>query len=726
MQRIIILVSITLMSVFSQHIKAQTTAGQTADSMRKQNLKAVTVKGNKPFIVMRADKVVVNVSESPVAAGGDAAQVLSNAPGVVEQSSGNFELRGKKVIVLIDGKDSRLSGEELKEWLSAMPSNTIDRIELIANPPAKYDARGAAVINIISARNKSFGTSGAFTAGVGTGRYARYNGGLGLNYRDKNINIYGNYDYQYNKQYYDLYSNRALANNTAIVERTNDVRARNNHSVKAGLDYDINRNSSFGVLVKGMLNYRDRNVFTRSVKDEGSAAADSFSTVSTAGKARILNPSVNIYYKTNLDTSGKQLILNADYFRYNKTWEDELSTNFYDPLGTQIQAPYLLTNNSPADNEIRSLSADYSQPLGKGRLEAGLKATLTTTDNDINWRQQQEKQWVTDSGKTNHFIYDENIYAAYATYSKTIKKFDLQAGLRAEQTYTKGNSLTLNQVNKRDQLNLFPSLVVMYNHSEKHQYGFSYRKSIDRYSFDVVNPFITYVSQYQYNQGNPNIRPSIGHSFELSYTYNNELFVSVNYQRFNDVPAGIFRKDTGNVVISTEVNLQSADAVNASITWSKSLLDNKWTSTNSAMLTYAKYNEPGRDNLDNALTGAFIKTNNIFTIAKGLSAELSAYYFSSIVFGVYKYKPRYAVSVGISKSILNNAGKLTFNVSDLFNTLTTNYNIASFGVVSYNENKIESRFARLVFSYKFGNLKVKAARSRTSGIEDQQYRMSGN
>ena len=725
MQRIIILVSIAVLSVVSQHIKAQTTAGQTADSMRKQNLKAVTVTGNKPFIVMKADKVVVNVSESPIAAGGDAAQVLTNAPGVVEQSSGNFELRGKKVIVLIDGKDSRLSGEELKEWLSAMPSNTIDRIELIANPPARYDARGAAVINIISARNKSFGTSGTFTAGLGAGRYGRYNGGLGLNYRDKGINIYGNYDYQHNKQYYDLYSNRTLADNSAIVERTNDVRTRDNHSVKAGLDYDINRNSSIGVLVKGMLNYRDREVFTRSVKDDGTAAADPFSTVNTTGKARIQNPSVNIYYKTKLDTSGKLLTLNADYFRYNKTWKDDLSTNFYDPAGTQIQAPYLLMNNSPADNEIRSLSADYSQPLGKGQLEAGLKATLTTTDNDINWQQQLEKQWVTDKGKTNHFIYDENIYAAYATYSRTIKKFDLQAGLRAEQTYTKGTSLTLNQVNKRDQLNVFPSLVVMYNQSQQHQYGFSYRKSIDRYSFDVVNPFITYVSQYQYNQGNPNIRPSIGHSFELSYTYNNELFTSVNYQRFTDVPAEIFRKDTGNVVISTEVNLNSADAVNASITWSKSLLDNKWTSTNSAMFTYAKYNQPG-GNLDNALTGAFVKTNNIFTIAKGLSAELSAYYFSSFVFGVYKYKPRYAVSAGISKSILNNAGKLTFNVSDLFNTLSTDYNISSFGVTSYSENKIESRFFRMVFSYKFGNLKVKAARNRTSGIEDQQFRMGGN
>lgn len=719
------LVSITIASICSQPLSAQTV--QPADSMRKQNLKAVTVSGSKPFVVMRADRMILNVSESPVAAGGDVSQVISNAPGVVEQGAGNFELRGKKVIVLIDGKDSRLSGEDLREWLSAMPANTVDKIELIANPPARYDARGAAVVNIITLRSRNFGTNGTVTAGVGTGRYARYNGGLGLNYRNRNINVYGNYDYQYNKQYYELFSDRTLSASAGILENTEDVRTRNNHSLKAGLDYDINRNNSIGILVKGMLNYRDRDVFTRSVKDNiHLAAADSFSTVNTAGEARILNPAVNIYYKVTLDSSGKQLTLNADYFNYNKRWEDDLVTRFYDPFNTELQAPYLLRNNSPADNVIKSLSADYTQPLGKGRLEAGLKATLTTTDNDIHWQQQQEKEWVTDKGKTNHFIYKENIYAAYASYSRTIKTLELQAGLRAEQTNTKGTSLTLAQTNTREQLNFFPSLAVMYNQSDKNQFGFSYRKSIDRYSFDVVNPFVTYVSQYLYSQGNPYIRPSLGHSFELSYSRNNELFVSVNYQHYSDVPAEIYRKDTGNVVISTEVNLKSADAVNGSITYSKGLLNNKWMSTNTAMITYAKYNEPGSANLDNALLGAYVKSNNIFTIAKGFSAELSGYYFSSIVFGVYKYKPRYAVNAGLSKSILHNAGKLTFNVTDVFNSLITRYNIASFGVTSYNENKVESRFARLVFSYKFGNQKVKAARNRRSGIEDEQYRMGGN
>jgi len=705
-----------------QKVKAQ---AQKQDSLRKQNLQGVTVRGTKPYVVLRADKTILNVSESPVAAGGDALQVISHAPGVIEQGNGSFELKGKKVIVLIDGKDSRLSGEDLSNWLSAMPANSIDKVELISNLTAKYDARGAAVINIITARNKNYGTNGTLTLGAGAGSYARYNGGLALNYRNKRINAYGSYDYQYNKQYIDLRSERQLGNKAQILENSFDLRTRNNHALRAGMDVDISRNSTVGITVRGQLNYRDRSVSAKSVKEDGTEAGDSFSTVSTLGRLRIFNPVVNIYYKVNLDSTGKQLTLNADYFNYNKDWSDDFITRFYDAPGKELQLPYILRDNSPADNTIKSLSADYTQPLGKGRLEAGLKATMTTTDNDVRWEQQLDSKWVTDAGKTNHFIYKENIYAAYASYSRTIKKFGLQLGLRAEQTNTTGTSVTLQQENKRDQLNFFPNASLTYSQSQKHQYGISYRKSIDRFSFNVVNPFVTYVSQYFYYQGNPNIKPSIGHSLELSYTYNNELMAALGYQHYSGALASIYRKDTGDVVIGTDANLKSGDALNVSLTWSKALLNNKWTSTNTAMFTYAKYNEPG-SGLDNAGEGIYLNTSNMFVIAKGFNAELSGTYISPMAFGVYKFKSRYYVDAGVSKSILNNAGKLTLNVSDLFNTSVLGYDVNSFGVLSTYRNKIESRFVKLVFSYRFGNQQVKAARARKTSIEKEQRRMESN
>ncbi|WP_158642790.1 outer membrane beta-barrel protein [Chitinophaga japonensis] len=703
-----------------QGVKAQLT-----DSLRRQNLQAVTVKAVKPLIVMKAGKIVLNVAESPLAAGGTALQVLLQAPGLVEQGNGRFALRGKKVTVLLDGKSSRLSGEALKEWLSVIPAGSIDRVELVANPPARYDAGGASVINIITAKNRNLGANGMLTAGAGAGRYARYTGGLGLNYRNARLNIYGNYDYMHNMQYYELRSTRYLANNTHIAENTSETRERDNHSFKAGMDYDITRRSSAGIMIKGMLNYRYRQVHTRSGKEYGAAMPDSFSTVATTGDLRLFNPALNVYYKVDFDTTGRQLMVNADYFDYNKAWSDNFVTDFYDEKGTASRQPYLLRDNSPADNTIISLTVDYSQPFWKGKLEAGIKGTFTSTDNDIKWEQQIGKTWSTDSSKTNHFIYRENISAGYLGYRRTIKKFDLQAGLRAEHTYMKGSSVTLGQTSKREQLNFFPTVLVLYNQSEEHQYGFSYRKSIERFSFNIVNPFITYVSQYFYYQGNPAIKPSIGHAFELSYTYDNKLSATLSYERYTQVLTDIYRRDTGQVVVSTYANLDGAHSVNASLTYSRQLLAGKWQTVNTAIMMYSRYEGKGAQELNNTGAGVYVNTSNTFKMPAGLSGELSATWYSPMTFGVYKMKSRYSMNAGIARSMLQNAGKLTLSVTDIFNTLNIRYNVASFGVISSYENKIESRFIKLTFSYKFGNQRVKAASSHKTGIEKELRRMGG-
>ncbi|HVI46011.1 MAG TPA: TonB dependent receptor [Chitinophaga sp.] len=690
----------------------------------QKSLKGVTVKAARPYIVMKSDRVVVNVAESPVAAGGDALQVLSRAPGVTDD--GGLQLRGKKVVVLVDGKDSRLSGDELKEWLSAMPGNSIDRIELVTNPGAKYDARGGAVINIITAKNKNFGTNGTVTVGTGFGVYPRYNGGISLNHRSRKLNLFGSYDYQYSKQYADLYSDRTLDKDNSIFENTNETRTRNSHALKIGADYDINKRNTLGLLVKGTLNYRDRAAFNRSVQDNLNNPQDPYSTVSTDGRMRVWNPSVNLYYKSILDSTGRQLTVNADYFSYQKTWKDDFTTRFYDQEGQEQHPAYVLRDNSPANNTIASVAADYSQPVKKGSLEAGVKATFTRTDNDVLWEQLTGKYWETDKGKTNHFIYKENIFAAYANYSRSIGKVSMQLGLRAEQTATEGNSVTYQQVTKRDYLNIFPSVALMYEHSAKHQFGISYRQSIDRFSFDVVNPFVRYISQYFYYQGNPYIKPSVGHNVEVNYSYNDELMASVGYQHYNDALASVYQKDSNNVVTGTDVNLKSGDAITATLTHSKAYFNGLWISTNTAMLMYAKYNEPGAGQLSNAGTNVYVNTNNMFKLPGGFSAELSGTYISPMVFGVYRFRPQYYVDAGISKSILNKTGKLTLNVTDIFNTRARQYDISSFGVQSYYSIKEESRFVKLIFSYRFGNQQVKSAKVRKAAIEKEQRRMESN
>jgi hypothetical protein len=694
-------------------------------ALDQQRLKGVTVAGAKPFIVQKLDKIVLNVAESPVAAGGNAYEVVLRAPGVSEKDG--LQFRSKKVIVLVDGRNTNLTGDNIKEYLSAMPSNGIERIEVLPNPTAKYDAAGGAVINIVSARNKKLGTNGTVTLGTGAGTYARYNAGAAINYRSKQINLFGSYDYLHAPSYLDNTSGRTLDGTTLIDENERDIRTRNNQAFKAGMDYDINKRNTFGILLRGMYNTRDREAENKAVQRTTGGTDPAYSTVATNGHATFFNPAVNIYYKSILDSAGKTLTVNADYFRYDKTSGENFLTRYFDSHFAE-QRPFLqLKNNAPSNNIIKSATIDYVHPSKIATFEAGVKVNFNTIDNDILWQQQAGGKWLMDSAKTNHFIYKENINALYVNATKTIGKFDLQAGVRAEQTNTEGNSVTTGQVDKNSYLNFFPSLNVQYNQSEKQQFGFSYQEKIDRPKFDILNPFIIYRSQYSYFQGNPYLLPSISHNFELSYVHGNEWMAAFTYQHHEKVVADIFKKaPSGDAVISTFENISSGEYLEGNVTYSKQLLHNKWTTVNTLGGFYAKYNSSSDIQLDNAQVTGYFSSNNIIQLPKGIKMELNGRYYSPMAFGMYHFNASYAVDMGFSKSILQKSGTIALNVSDIFNTLVSKYSILSSGLQMANVAKTESRFIKLQFTYKLGNRNVKASAARKTGIEMEKRRVESN
>ncbi len=693
-------------------------------SAADKTLRGVTVTSSKPYITQTIDKITINVEASPIAAGSNAYDVLLSSPGVIEQNN-SIQFRGKPVNVLINGRQSNLSGEELKNFLGSMPANGIEKIEILPNPSVKYDAQGGSVINIKLAKNKNVGTNGTITAGLGGGRYGRYNSGLSLNHRNKKINLYGSYDYMHNAQYYANTSNRIVSPMQNITEDEYEVRYRNNHSARLGLDYDIDKRNSIGFLVTGFANYRDRALNNVSVLDYQSSAADSFSTVNTTGFARFASPSVNAYYKTAFDSTGKELTLNANYFNYNKKWDDQFLTKFYDGGGAEYLTPFLLRDNSPANNIVKTFTADYVQPGKNGNWEAGLKTAFSMTDNDVLWEYQDAGSWKTDAGKSNRFIYKENIYAGYINYQRTIKKYSLQAGLRLEHTESTGESVTLNKINERNYTNLFPNIGVQYAQSQNSQFGITYRKSIQRFGFDVVNPFIVYQSQYSYYQGNPGIKPMIMHSVELSHSWKYQLFSSLSYTYVKDAINMVLRQDDlTKLLINSYDNLSSANFYNASLTWTKTFLKGKWTTTNSAGLFYYTYRSASADiQLQNSQASGYISGNNIFRFKKGFTVELSGFYTGPSAYGAFKQKSLYRLNAGVAKEIMKKKGNLKLNLNDIFNSYKIKYDAVYVNLNGSFVNKIESRFANLVFAYKFGNGKVKAARNRKTGIEDEKGRM---
>jgi len=679
-------------------------------------LAEVKVTAAKPFIEQQADKLVLNVSASPIAAGGTAADLLGRAPGVLEQGSG-YQLRGKTVTVMLDGKLTNLSGDELKNMLSAMPANSLDKVELIANPSAKYDASASAIVNLVTTKSLKFGTNGTATLGVGAGRYGRYNTGLNLNHRTEKLNVYGGLDRLDNQTYSTTSAVRALSTEGQLTENSLETRRLQTNNLKLGFDYDLSKTTSVGVLVKGMLTDRNRTAESQALL----SAPQQATLVRLAGASQVLSPSVNAYYKTALGKD-KTLRVSADYFGYARNSHNDYVTSTLDATAPAD----LLRDNSPARNSVKSFMADYTQPFQKGTLEAGVKAISTTTDNDIRWEQAPAGQpWTTDLGKTNHFVYRENVQAAYATFSRDLKKVALQVGLRAEHTSTTGTSLTMSQTTERQYLNFFPSVSAQYSHSEKTQFGFSYRRKIERAQFGVVNPFLTYISPYRYAQGNPAILPSLSHNLELSYSYGSLLSAAVSYSRFSDVITESFQKDDATQVVTNSfANYPSADQLGATLTLMKPLLHNKWqTVTTLGVLAAQVQAGPGTIGVGKSSPGAYLSSNHILTLRAGLKAEVSASYMSPMTFGGMAIRSSYSANIGISQTVLKGAGTLTLNVTDIFNTQRSRFDVLAAGINSQNVNKIESRFVKLNFSYKFGNQKVKASQRRETGVEAERSRM---
>ena len=366
------------------------------------------------------------------------------------------------------------------------------------------------------------------------------------------------------------------------------------------------------------------------------------------------------------------------------------------------------------------------QPTKKGKWEAGLKTSYTVTDNNVFWQNNTGSGWVKDEGKTNHFIYKELVNAGYVNYSTTIKKWSIQTGLRAEFTNTTGNSVTLNQVDKKSYVDLFPNIAVEFNKDENNQIGFNYRKSINRYGFNYVNPFIIYQNQYAYSKGNPDIEPELSHSFELSYTFRQAYSLSLNYVHGTRTLGEIYLQGPNNSTISSYGNYNSSDIVYTSLSVYQPLTK-FWVVSINPMLGFMKLNNSsavaaGTDNKNTLITQ--INWMNSFVFAKTWGAELSMMYLSPFQYGSYKTKTLFSTDLGFSKNIMKNKASLKLAVTDIFNTLVYNKEVNYGGVMTSLDQKQESRFINLVFRYKFGNKNVKARSQRTSKVSDIQNRVN--
>jgi iron complex outermembrane recepter protein len=697
------------------------------------SLNAVTVVARKPLIEQKADRTIVNVDAAVTNVGATALEVLEKSPGVSVDRDGNISLKGKQgVLVMIDGKPTYLSNADLATMLGSMSANQLDQIEIMTNPPAKYDAAGnSGIINIKTKKNKQKGFNGNASLSYGQGRYWKTNNSINLNYRDVKYNLFLNYSLNGNAGFSDLHIKRTYYDKdgkTVIAlfdQPTNMTYHGTNNTLKLGMDYYLKKKTTVGFVANGFVSPHEFNSRSTGYLNDAFGKTDSIADTKSNNNERWKNGSVNLNFRRQINDSS-EINADFDFIQYNSNNNQHFYNNTFFPDGSVIEVGEL-KGVLPSDIKIYSGKADYSKMLMKGlKLDAGVKSSLVKTDNMAEYHNLSGGEWEPDYDKSNHFLYEENINAAYLNFNKPLKKWTVQAGLRFENTNYKGHQLGNAQkpdsAFSRNYNSLFPTAFISYAVDSNNTFSINAGRRIDRPAYQDLNPFIFFINKFTYATGNPFLQPQYTNNFELTHSYKNRLTTTLSYSKTSSYITQVFRTE-GEVTTLSDGNLGTME--NFGISMSTQLNLTKWWSLNlSGNLNYRK--------VDGESMGTVIKTegvngqvnaNNQFKFNKGWAAELSGFYNSRNVEGQFEIGGFGQVSTGVSKQVFKEKGSVKFNVRDIFYSSVINGQITYGNVIEHFIQSHDSRVFTLAFTYRFGKTFKDAPRRNNGGASDEQSRV---
>ena len=696
-------------------------------------LQTVAVETKKPYIERQIDKTVVNVDALISNAGSTALEVLEKAPGIMVDKDGNISLKGKQgVIIMMDGKPAYLSGQQLTNLLRGMPSSAIEQIEIMTNPSAKYDASGnSGIINLKTRKNKMLGFNGNYSANYSQGIYARYGTSLSLNYRKGKVNMFGNYGYFQRTGFENISINRNFKNSaTKEIETIFDQNSfmkgvGNSQNAKVGLDFYADKKTTFGVVFSGYINPRNNSSDNTTLLKNKDGEVDSVLNAIGKEKNKFSNFGANLNFRHILDSTNKEITADFDYRAYTQATNQFFTNNYLNADFSKRKNSSELRGELPSDIKIYSGRVDYSMPIKGGKFEAGVKSSYVTTDNDARYENNTGSGFTTDYGKTNHFIYKENINAVYLNFNKQLtKKFGMQTGLRMENTVADGHQLGNAQrpdsAFTRNYTNLFPTVYLSYQANKSNNFNLNFGRRIDRPSYQDLNPFYYFLDEYTYKVGNTLLRPQFTNSVEFSHTYKGFLTTTLNYSKTTDVFADALdqinseRKTfLSKKNIATRENLGLAVSANFPVSkvWSANIYGNVFNNKYYGALNTAI--------LDVNATMFMINANNQFKFKKGWSAELSGFYRSKGIEGQLIANSMWQVSTGVQKQILKAKGTIKLSVSDIF--LTQKFS----GSVKYQDIDVklkginDTRRGTLTFTYRFGKPIQNQPKKKSTGLDEE-------
>ena len=693
-------------------ISNDVTIGAIIIAQESEELEEVVVTANRPQVERKVDRLVFNV-ENTVLSQSTSWDILKQTPGVIAMQD-ELQIRNQAATVYINDRKVQLSGEEVRNLLENYQGENIKSVEVISNPPARYDAEGGAVLNIITSKNISLGYKGNINTTYTQGVFSKYNFATSHFYKTKKLNLNISYAFVPRKDITKLTSETNFINDTGIYSKWladfSETKRLRTHVVGAVLDYQFDERNELNITSNIQLSpYREYDSRQNTVMLNRLNTVDStFTTLSPEDEVKD-NISGDLTYKHSFKENGS-LLMNGHYTKFDLSRIQNVNSNYFDPDGTFIRDFNFLTDANQ-DIEIATAQIDYAAIFGSTNMEAGLKGSFISSSSTLDYFS-VNNGLVLDPSLSDSFLYDENVYAAYTSFSHDWEKWSVKAGLRAEHTQSTGTSLALMTINNLEYFELFPSFYLLHNRNENHSFSFDYSRKLRRPRYQDLNPFRTFINENDFVEGNPNLLPNFSNNFNLNYTLNQEFFFDFYYRdngnfisrlSFQDNENQILREITQNVLESTSYGFD--------FNYGKSITNNWYLySYISIFHEDETFLALESDNVafKNQFDGFYANISNYLTLSKDgtFKGELGLTYLSGFLQGSSIMEETTNLTFGLRKSLWNRRALVSLTVNDILGK--ANGRVASKYLNQDNSYLIvpETQYIRFGFTYNFGNFRL--------------------